>query len=231
MPAASAQSVTDPEKRTGAFYDRHQAINKKVMANQNNVDLIFVGDSITQGWEVSGRMVWDGYYGDRKALNLGVRGDRTQHVLWRLDNGNLKGIQPKVAVVMIGTNNVETNTVSEVVDGVIAVVKKLQAKVPGIKIILLDIFPRGQSFNNSRGNILQVNQTVRKLHDGENIIYLPVGHFFLESDGTISRFIMPDFVHLSPIGYEIWATHMESTLAVLLGDSPGSRSSANRLED
>jgi beta-glucosidase len=206
--------------RAGNVQDVYQSLNRKVQASQGDVDLIFVGDSITHHWAAQGRDAWERYYGDRKALNLGVRGDKTQDVLWRLDNGNLDGLEPKVAVVMIGTNNLNifSDSVAEIVAGVTAVVQKLQAKVPGIKILLLDIFPRGQSFNGKRGKLLQVNQTLRKMHNGKTVVYLPIGHIFLQPDGTIAKSVMPDYLHLSPLGYELWAAEIEPTLSAMLGD-------------
>ena len=95
-------SAVTPAPREGGWMKRHDQFNQNVQAHQGDIDLIFVGDSITQGWEGAGKAVWETYYGHRKALNLGIGGDRTQHVLWRLDHGNLEGISPKVAVVMIG---------------------------------------------------------------------------------------------------------------------------------
>ena len=120
---------------------RHEQFNQKVKANQGNIDLIFVGDSITQGWEGQGKDVWEKYYSHRKPLNLGIGGDRTQHVLWRLDNGNIEGIQPKVAVVMIGTNNSgnDRNSAGEIVDGIKAIVSKLRRKLPETKVLLLHL--------------------------------------------------------------------------------------------
>ena len=202
--------------------NRHEQFNKNVQANQGNIDLIFVGDSITQGWEGRGKLVWEKYYGHRKALNLGIGGDRTQHVLWRLDNGNITGIQPKAAVVMIGTNNSgnDRNNAGEIVDGVEAIVKKLRTKLPQTKILLLAIFPRGENFNDQRGKILQVNQTFHKLHDGKNVHFLDIGHRFIDKDGVIPRAIMPDFLHFSTAGYGVWAKAIETKLATLLGDSP-----------
>ena len=95
---------------------RHEAINARV--KEGSVDLVFIGDSITQGWERRGKDVWTKFYGQRNAANLGIGGDRTQHVIWRLNNGNLAGIAPKVAVIMIGTNNSGSNTPAEIADGV-----------------------------------------------------------------------------------------------------------------
>lgn len=222
MPAAPPHSAVTPVPRQGRPHERFLTLNERVEAHRGRVDLIFVGDSITQGWEGSGRAVWRKYYGDRRALNLGIGGDRTQHVLWRLDHGNLDGIEPRVAVVMIGTNNSgeDRNSATEMVDGVTAVVKKLRDKVPGMKILLLDIFPRGEHFNDQRGKILQVNQTIRKLHDGKDVHYLAIGHHFLAPDGSLPKDIMPDFLHLSEKGYEIWAARIEPVLAGLLGGEP-----------
>lgn len=222
-------SAVTPLPRQGGWVKRHEQFNKNVQANQGNIDLIFVGDSITQGWEGRGKDVWDRYYSHRKPLNLGIDGDRTQHVLWRLDNGNIEGIQPKVAVVMIGTNNSgkDRNTADEMVDGVEAVVKKLRTKLPNTKILLLAIFPRGEKFNDQRGQILQVNQVIRKLHDGKHIHFLDIGHRFMDQDGQIPRAIMPDFLHFSTPGYGLWAKSIENKLATILGDKPVKVSNAN----
>ena len=211
-----SHSAVIPVPRQGRWVERHESFNERV--RQGNVDLIFVGDSITQGWERAGREVWAKYYGSRNAVNLGIGGDRTQHVLWRLDHGNVDGISPKVAVVMIGTNNSggNRNSASEMVDGVTAVVETLRAKLPETRVVLLGIFPRGERFNEQRGKILQVNQTIRKLDDGEFVFYLDIGHHFLNRDGSLGGEIMPDFLHLSPKGYEIWAASIEKVVAQLL---------------
>ena len=215
----AVHSAVAPAPRGGGWMKRHQRFNARVA--QGDVDLIFIGDSITQGWEGAGRQVWSKYYGERKAVNLGIGGDRTQHVLWRLDNGNIDGISPRAAVVMIGTNNSGKgrNSAPEMVDGVIAVVEKLRAKLPQTKILLLGIFPRGKHFSEQRGGILQVNQAIRRLDVDPHVTYLDIGHEFLEDDGSMSRAVMPDHLHLSPRGYEIWATSIEKTLAALLGES------------
>ena len=211
-------SAITPAPRGGGWMKRHNSFNSRVA--KGSVDLIFIGDSITQGWEGNGRGVWKKYYGKRNTVNLGIGGDRTEHVLWRLDNGNIKGIAPKVAVIMIGTNNSgrNRNSPAEIVDGITAIIKKLRKKLPEMKILLLDIFPRGQRFNTQRGNIAQVNQTVRKLDDGSHVHYLAIGHHFLAADGSLDKKIMPDFLHLSTQGYEIWAASIEGKLKELLGE-------------
>lgn len=214
---AKPHSAITPTPRAGGWMNRHKSYNARIA--KGSADLLFIGDSITQAWESVGRRVWIKHYGKRNAVNLGISGDRTEHVLWRLDNGNIKGISPKAAVIMIGTNNTgrNPNTPSQIVDGITAIVAKLRKKLPEMKILLLGIFPRGQAFNSQRGVITQVNQTIRKLHDGKHVHYLAIGHHFLEANGSLDRKIMPDFLHLSPRGYEIWASSIEGKLKELLG--------------
>ena len=207
-----------PASRGGGWMDRQNKIVADVKAHRGACDLVFVGDSITQGWEGRGKDTWAEFYGERRAVNLGISGDRTEHVLWRFEHENLDGIAPKVAVVMIGTNNFGhgTNTPAQVLEGVRAVVASLRAKCPTTKVLLLGIFPRGEQFNEMRGNILQVNQAFARLHDGEHVTYLDIGSVFLEDDGSIGKDVMPDFLHLTEAGYRRWAEAIEPSLARLL---------------
>ena len=213
-----AHSAVNPAPRSGGWMNRHESFNQRVA--KGNVDLIFIGDSITHGWEGKGKAIWEKYYIKRNAVNLGIGGDRTQHVLWRLDNGNIKNINPKVAVVMIGTNNSGNgrNSAEEMIDGVTAVIEKLRTKLPKTEILLLDIFPRGQRINAQRGKILQVNQVLSRLDSRPHVTFLRIGQNFVSPDGSIAKDIMPDFLHLTPNGYEIWAKSIESTLARLMGE-------------
>ena len=213
-----AHSAVNPAPRSGGWKNRHESFNQRVA--KGNVDLIFIGDSITHGWEGKGKAIWEKYYIKRNAVNLGIGGDRTQHVLWRLDNGNIKNINPKVAVVMIGTNNSGNgrNSAEEMIDGVTAVIEKLRTKLPKTEILLLDIFPRGQRINAQRGKILQVNQVLSRLDSRPHVTFLRIGQNFVSPNGSIAKDIMPDFLHLTPNGYEIWAKSIESTLARLMGE-------------
>ena len=213
-----AHSAVKPAPRSGGWMNRHESFNQRVA--KGNVDLIFIGDSITHGWEGKGKAIWEKYYIKRNAVNLGIGGDRTQHVLWRLDNGNIKNINPKVAVVMIGTNNSGNgrNSAEEMIDGVTAVIEKLRTKLPKTEILLLDIFPRGQRINAQRGKILQVNQVLSRLDSRPRVTFLRIGQNFVSPDGSIAKDIMPDFLHLTPSGYEIWAKSIEPTLAGLMGE-------------
>lgn len=220
---ALAHSAAEPVPRTDAWWtNRHESFNKRVAELGAKSQVIFIGDSITQGWEGEGKEVWARYYAHRQAINLGIGGDRTQHVLWRLDHGNLDGLNPKAAVVMIGTNNSngDDNTVDQIADGVAAIVARLRTRLPSTKILLLPIFPRGENPNNQRGKILQVNQILQKLVDDRAVFWVDFGHRFVTASGAIPRDLMPDFLHLSPKAYGIWAESLEPRLAAVLGDTP-----------
>ena len=190
---------------------------QRAREHPGSYDLEFIGDSITQGWETRGSNVWKQYYGKRKALNLGVSGDRTQHVLWRFENGQLDGIKAKVAIVMIGTNNSnkDDNTEDDILAGVTGIVQQIRTRQPDTKILLLAIFPRGKTFSPQRGKILQVNQALAKLDDGKHIFYFDFGSEFIRNDGSISPNIMPDALHPNEAGYQIWANAMEPKLKQL----------------
>lgn len=216
--APAGNTAVNPVPRDAKWKVRHDSFNEK--AKKGNIDLVFIGDSITQGWEGQGKDVWAKQYTPRKALNLGIGGDRTQHVLWRLDNGNIEGIAPKAAVIMIGTNNSngKDNTAEEIAAGITAIVEKLRTKLPQTKILLLAIFPRGEKPNPQREKLAKVNEIIAKLADGKSVTYLDIGQKFLTEDGTLTKEIMPDFLHLSPKGYAIWADSIEDPLKKLLGE-------------
>jgi len=214
---AQAPSTVVPVPRGEDWWtQRHASMNERV--KQGNVDLIFIGDSITHGWESGGKAVWDQFYAKRNAVNLGIGGDQTQHVLWRLDNGNIAGISPKLAVIMIGTNNAGGNTPEEIAAGVEAIVKKLRDKLPQMKILLLAIFPREEKPGAIRAKLIEVNKLIAKFDDGKMVNFLDIGSKFLEADGTLPKSIMPDALHPNDKGYQIWADAIEGKVAELMGE-------------
>lgn len=221
LPAfAAGHSAIVPAPRPGNWMDRANLLDDRLRQTPDT-QLLFIGDSITQGWEGEGaKGIWEKYYGPRKAVNLGIGGDRTQHVLWRLNRAPLDGIKPRVAVVMIGTNNSngEDNTPGQIVEGVAAIVQKLRERLPQTKVLLLGIFPRNENFSPQRGKLAQINQVLQKLDDGQNVFFLDIGHRFLDADGLLSAGIMPDFLHLSTAGYQLWAEAIEPHLARFLGE-------------
>jgi lysophospholipase L1-like esterase len=208
----------DPTKIQKGFEARHKSFNERI--KKGNVDLVFIGDSITQGWEGAGKEIWAKNYAPRNAVNLGIGGDRTEHVIWRLQNGNLDGVEPKVAVVMIGTNNSGGNayTAQQIGEGVVEVVKTIQQKTPKTKVLILAIFPRGEKPNPQREKNAEASKVAEKLVDNKQVFFLDIGPKFLTDDGTLSKEIMPDLLHLSPKGYQIWADSIESKLKELLDE-------------
>ena len=192
----------------------HQAFLDR--AKKGNVDLLFLGDSITQGWHDND--VWKRYYGPRHAANFGIGGDRTEHVLWRIQNGELDRIEPKVVVLMIGTNNASSATADEISLGITAIVEELRHRLPKGRILLLGVFPRGQKPDATREKLQAVNAKIARLDDGSHVKYLDIGKAFLNEDGTISPEVMPDFLHLTGKGYRIWADAMEPTLWSMLDE-------------
>lgn len=187
-------------------------------ANKGGIDLLFVGDSITDNWRKPGKAVWTARYEPLKAANFGIGGDRTEHVLWRLQNGELQGIHPKVTVLMIGTNNTGRDSAPQIAEGVTAIVNEIKKQVPETKILLLAIFPRAEKPDASlRTKITEVNKIIARLDDGgRTVAYLDIGDKFLQPDGVLPATIMPDFLHPNEKGYEIWAEAMAPKLAELL---------------
>ena len=184
---------------------------------------MFIGDSITDGWRNRDLQVWTKSYAPRHALNLGIGGDRTQHVLWRIQRGELDGLKPKAVVLMIGTNNTgkerdgsPRNSTAEVIAGVKAVVKQIRAKLPKSKLLLLAIFPRGAANGPERAQIKEINAAIAKLDDGQMIRFLDIGKVFLAEDGSIPKTIMPDLLHPNEQGYQLWADAIEPALAAML---------------
>ena len=182
-------------------------------------ELVFIGDSITQGWEGAGKDVWNEFYADRQPLNLGYSGDRTEHVLFRLLNGELENVDPKAYVVMIGTNNTGhlKGDPENTTDGIELIVELLRDRSPEAEIVLIDVFPRGHEPDHELRKINdEVNRLIAPLGEREKVIYLPIGDAFTTDDGVLPKEIMPDFLHPKQKGYRIWAEAMEPTLKEIL---------------
>lgn len=209
------QAVT-PAHRLEWWGLRHQHILDRI--KKGKVELIFIGDSITHSWEGRGKKTWDQYYSKRNAVNMGFGGDTTQHVIWRLEHGEIDGICPKVAVVMIGTNNSHVNTAEEIADGIKVICEILRTRLPKTKILLMAIFPRGQEPSPQREVNDKACEIASKIADGKMIHYININHRFLKEDGSLPKKIMPDYLHPNAKGYKIWAQAMEPKLAELMGE-------------
>jgi lysophospholipase L1-like esterase len=186
------------------WIERVKLNNEQSHAIAGTIELIFDGDSITDGWH--GKTTWTARYGKLNAFNFGIGGDRTQNVLWRLSQGQVDGMHPKVIALMIGTNNLFNNTEEQIADGVKKIVAEYQKRCPSAVILLQAVFPRYEKADNPyRAKIKTINQIISKLGDGEKVIYIDFGDKLLNPDGTMSRDIMPDFLHPNEKGYQIWA--------------------------
>jgi lysophospholipase L1-like esterase len=207
--------------KTGGWVKRHEAFVEE--AKKGGFDVLFTGDSITDGWRNNPqKKIFDAAFGAMKPANFGISGDRTQHVLWRLQNGEFEGLTlPKVLVLMIGTNNIgqkDPEPPESAIAGIQAIVKEIRKKSEHAKILLLGVFPRGEKSDHPlRAQVKAINAAAAKLDDGgKSVKYLDIGEKFLQPDGSILKEIMPDFLHLSEKGYQIWADAIKEPVAELL---------------
>ncbi|MDQ3812605.1 MAG: GDSL-type esterase/lipase family protein [Armatimonadota bacterium] len=192
------------------FLAAHESFLKR--GKEGKIGALFLGDSITAGWKGQGAKIWQEHFSQYDPANFGIGGDRTQHVLWRIANGELDGISPKVVVLMIGTNNIGYPP-EEITKGVKKIVEQIHAKLPDTKLMLLGIFPRGaEATNPARAKIKAVNAELAKLDDGNKTRYLDIGDKFLDAEGNLPKDIMPDFLHPNAKGYQIWADAIQPLL-------------------
>jgi beta-glucosidase len=215
-PAVNSALVPNLNPR---FVAKHEA-NKASVA-QSDVDVLFMGDSITDFWRneegrFAGKPIQDEFFGDLNIANFGISGDTTQGVLFRLDNGEGEGYSPEAIMLMIGTNNVRTHIAGEIAEGVGAIVLSLQNHFPEAKILLLGIFPRSTPDSPLRPQIAEINSIISRLHDGEQVFYKDIGAVFLSPDGSISEDIMSDGLHPGTQGYRLWAEAVNDDLRALL---------------
>ena len=206
----------EPRWHKKPWLQRHLAMNDR--AKQGNVGLLMIGDSITHWWDKAGKPVWDEYYAKRNAVNLAISGDRTEHVLWRLENGNIEGISPKLAVLMIGTNNHMSSAPPYTANDIRLIVNLLRTKLPTTKVLVLAIFPRGGNDDDTaRQKNMQVNKLISTLHDGNMVHYLNMNDTFL-TGRRLRGDLIPDGTHPNEKGYAAWAKALEPTIKKLMGE-------------
>jgi len=226
LPVA-ANTAVQPAPRDAAWLKRHEGFVAE--AARGGVDVLFLGDSITDGWRRpgpnGGKAVWDREIAPLRAANFGIGGDRTQHVLWRIEHGTLEGLRPKVVVLMIGTNNTgferdsttPRNTPAETVAGVQALLGQLRRRLPEARVLLLAVFPRGEQPDHpQRLQVNEINRGLAPLADGRLVKFLDLNSRFLAADGTLPAAVMPDFLHPREEGYTRWAAALQAPLAELL---------------
>ena len=227
-PVAKVDISAPLEKKdpSGRFHWLHESFLARA---KSPIDVLFLGDSITEGWAKAPH-VWDHFYGLLRPANFGIGGDRTEHVIWRIENGELDGTHPKVVVLMLGTNNAGTSTGAEIAAADRKIVGLIRAKIPGTKVLLLAIFPRGANKNKEgvitpttmedaaqrMAVIHAANAELAQLDDGKNVRFLDLGAVFLGQDGKIPFALMPDQLHPTAAGYELWAEAMQPLLTEML---------------
>ena len=208
-----------PEPRASEeWWTERHAEKKSAIAATPDVDVLLLGDSITHSWE-GNVAVWKEVLPDRTFFNLGFSGDRTEHVIWRLQDGAVEGLNPRVVMLMIGTNNTghRMDSPDDIAAGIAGVIKELKTRLPKSKILLLGIFPRGQADDaKDRLNNVAANKMIPDYADNEHVYFLDIGSSFFTDDGKLTNGVSGDFLHLSGDGYRIWAQSVKPKLDELL---------------
>lgn len=196
----------------------HQKMKEANTPAARKARVVFIGDSITQGWESDGREAWDKHFAPLGALNWGFAGDCTEHVIWRMQNGDLERENPEVAVLMIGTNNTGSamRPAAETAQGIRRILDDLAWKWPNTKVVLTAIFPRGASKDNpQRLRNQEINALIQPMADGKRVFWQDFNAKFTAADGSLSKEVMPDLLHLNSASYSIWADALSAKLSEL----------------
>jgi len=217
--AAQNPQVAPAPKNSGGWRNKHEEY--VAAAQKGGIEILFLGDSITEFWRTAGKDVWAENYGSLKAANFGIAGDRVENILWRITNGELDGVKPKVVVLLAGINNswgTKRDQQEErgrfIAAGLAEIVKTIREKLPETKILLLAIFPLG---DGTAPCVRLANETIAKLDNGKTIRFLDIGPKLAGAEGNVPKDIMPDGVHPSAKGYEVWAQAMAQLLKEMLG--------------
>ena len=211
-PRTAADAVTPTAK------DQDQHLRSLKTLKEQNTEVLFLGDSLTSFWPTQGPKSWR-LLARYKPANLGVSGDRTEHLLWRITNGELDGINPKLVVVLIGTNNIgqcQNEQPEWVANAIEKIVGTVHASLPASRILLMGLFPRNARGSLEREKVGLVNARIQALDNGKDIRFLDIGANFLDSDGNIPSDVMADQLHLTAKGYEIWFQNMKPLLDTML---------------
>jgi lysophospholipase L1-like esterase len=196
---------------------RHAGFMQRI--EQGPVGLLFLGDSIMDAWPLSATDTWESFLPFQVA-DFGISGERTEDVLWRITNGELDGIAPKAVVIMIGTNNIghfEDERPAWAAAGVRLIVDTVRATLPQAKILLLAVFPRGASANDSmRMRTVAINDIIRTYADGSHVTYLDLSSKFLDEHGNLPTHTFPDQLHPNAHGYRVWHAAMWPVLRPML---------------
>jgi|GEM_PF-78616 len=208
--AQKETSIFTPLPRIGKWMDIH--LKQKQKLSEGNKQILWLGDSITHQWSNTGKESWDKLAQSYSIINLGIGGDKIENLLWRISDLDWNSIEPKIIVVMIGTNNIshENNTPQQIYKGIIETTEKLHHLAPNSKIILFNIFPRGDNSNNPNRKIAKsINTELEAVSWPPHVHYHTFWNELLEPDGSISSILLPDTRHLSAKGFEQWAEEVK----------------------
>jgi len=214
-----AQTAAPPVSATEPRAPRNEArhLGFVDIAKAGNIDLLFVGDSITDWWARAGQPIWAEKFAPLRAANFGIAGDTTQGVLWRMQNGELEGFTAKLIVLMLGTNNINRNPNDEIAEGDRLIVEEFKKRQPQAKVLVLGIFPRGAAAATPvRASITAINAKLATFADDKKVFYMDIGDKFLAADGTLPADVMPDGLHPNAKGYQIWGDAIIDRVKALL---------------
>ena len=211
----------EPEDRLNndGWKKAHESFIATTKTKGKTIEIVFYGDSITNGWR-SAMDIWNKYWGPN-AVNYGISGDQTQHLIWRMQHEEIDGLNPKVVVLKIGTNNLGANKGhgENIAKGITTIVDILRHRLPNTKVLLLGILPRGDGKTRELqfdDDIQKINSMISKDADGKNVVYLDMRSHFLEDEKHLKEGIFPDGLHPNHAGYQIWADAMAPTLKKML---------------
>jgi lysophospholipase L1-like esterase len=221
-PVVVDASAAIPKAGNTRFFQLHESFLAR--GKSGPIGVLFLGDSITEGWAKAPH-IWEHYFSSYQPANFGISGDQTQHVIWRIENGELEGLNPKVVVLMIGTNNSGQHTGEQIAAANKKIVELIRTKLPATKVLVLAIFPRGprktrdgtpEPWEKRMAAITAANLEIARLDDGQMVRFLDINARFLAQDGTIPHLIMPDQLHPNAAGYQLWAEAIQAPLAELM---------------
>jgi lysophospholipase L1-like esterase len=208
------------------WWRRHRALAQIPVAEKSRAELVFLGDSIVEGWDTA---AFEKSYGAYHALRFGISGDMTQHLLWRIEHGEQDGAQPRVVVLLIGTNNLgnDNQEPEGVARGVAAVVRAIVAKWPAAELLVLGLLPRDEPHSPLRQRVLATNVLLARIDDGHKVRYVDIGKSFTSREGTIPLDVMADGLHPTPRGYGIFAESLDPWVRPRLAHREGPAPSAS----
>ena len=217
--AVGVMAHTFPQHRLSLDWWKTRWEAQKAAVEEGETKILFIGDSLTQGFEGAGKEVWAEFYAPRGAKNFGISGDRTEHALWRLKRLDWSKVQPDVAIILIGSNDTghKMQAAETTAAGVADCVEIVRAKSPETQVLVLGLLPRGfKNYAMDRNRNAEVNELLAHLDDGQNVHFLDVGSQFIAENGDLPTDLFPDTLHLSGEAYRMWAEAMEPKLAELL---------------